>query len=93
MGTAIAFPILHGYIIVVFNENVEHDLHLKMNDICTASVFSERESASSACYVNLNHARKSVENKALFLLFAYFFFFYRKKEEKVRELFLNKKFF
>ena len=53
---------------------------------------SERESASSACYINLNHARKSVENSALFLLFAYFFFFYRNKEEKVREFFEIKSF-
>ena len=61
-------------------------------NIYVRSTDSERESASSACYIHLNHARKSVENGVFFLLFAYFFFFYRNKEEKVREFFEIKSF-
>ena len=62
------------------------------------STDSERKSAGSACNIHLNHACKSVENNALFLLFAYFFFllFQRRKSKNyfvIKKIFLNVLFF
>ena len=36
--------------------------NLKRTTIAPRAFFSERESASSACYIHLNHNRKVVEN-------------------------------
>ena len=58
--------------------------NLKWTTIAPRAFFSERESAGLPATSILFNARKSVENSAYFLLFAYFFFFYRNKEEKVR---------
>ena len=51
-------------------------------NIYVRSTDSERKSASSACYVHLNHARKSVENSAFFFFLLTFSSFIAIKKKK-----------
>ena len=63
-------------------------------NIYVRSTDSERKSASSACYVHLNHARKSVGSGSVFSLsfhsFLSLFIAKKEKEKDIKKLFISK---
>ena len=59
-------------------------------NIYVRSTDSERKSASSACYVHLNHARKSVGSGSMFSLsFHSFLSLFIAKKEKEKDILKN----
>ena len=63
-------------------------------NIYVRSTDSERKSASSACYVHLNHACKSVGSGSVFSLsfrsFLSLFIAKKEKEKDIKKLFISK---